>query len=173
KDEAEQQNETADREIDRDLPRRSEAILATPDPDQQECGNEREFVKSVKEKQINRSKCADRPSGNQEKTGVECIFVLIDLAGEPNGGQRYDCREQHHNEAQTVEPSRKTQMPLRRYGKRGDVLKIALSNQECAEQEYRCRESQNGCCQCGFSGREAGNDQNGGDDRAENDEQNH
>jgi len=49
-DQAEQQNETADGQIDCDFPRRCDAIAATPDADQQERRNQCEFVKRVKEK---------------------------------------------------------------------------------------------------------------------------
>ena len=49
-DQAEQQNETADGQVDRDFPGRCDPIPAAPDSDQQKCGDQREFVKRVKEK---------------------------------------------------------------------------------------------------------------------------
>src|SRR5947207_3413136 len=51
---SEEQNETAKREINCDLPRRRDAIAAAPNSDQQERRDERELVKRVKEKQIDR-----------------------------------------------------------------------------------------------------------------------
>ena len=59
-DQAEEQNETAEREIDRDLPGRGEAIARAPDADEQKGRNERELVKGVEEEQIERSERADR-----------------------------------------------------------------------------------------------------------------
>src|SRR4029453_12232246 len=47
---AEQQNETADGQINCDFPSRCDAIPAAPDSDQQKCGDQRKFVKRVKEK---------------------------------------------------------------------------------------------------------------------------
>ena len=49
-DQTEQQNEAADRQINRDFPRRCDPISAAPNSDQQKCRDEREFVKRVKEK---------------------------------------------------------------------------------------------------------------------------
>ena len=49
-DQAEQQNETADGQIDCNFPGRCDPIPAAPDSDQQKCGDQREFVKRVKEK---------------------------------------------------------------------------------------------------------------------------
>ncbi len=49
-DQAQEENEAAGREIDRDLPRRGEAIPASPNSDEEKCRDEREFVKGVEEK---------------------------------------------------------------------------------------------------------------------------
>jgi hypothetical protein len=49
-DQAQQQNKTANSQIDGDFPRRRDAISAAPDSDQQESGNECELMKRVKEK---------------------------------------------------------------------------------------------------------------------------
>jgi len=42
---------------------------------------------------------ADRAAGDEQKAGVKRVFVLVDLAGEPNGRQRDDCGEQDHDQA--------------------------------------------------------------------------
>src|SRR6266487_3677597 len=86
-DQTNEQNETTECKIDRDLPSRRGPVSAPPDPDQQKRRDEREFVKRIKEKYVERSKRADRAAGNEKKTGVERVFVLVDLAGEPNGRQ--------------------------------------------------------------------------------------
>src|SRR5438067_1649785 len=52
KDESDQQNETAEREVDGDFPCRTNTISSSPNSDKQECRNERELMKSVKEKQV-------------------------------------------------------------------------------------------------------------------------
>src|SRR4029077_8545702 len=49
-DQAEQQNETADCQIDCNFPGGCDPIAAAPDSDQQKCGYQREFVKRIKEK---------------------------------------------------------------------------------------------------------------------------
>src|SRR5207247_2390257 len=50
KNESDQQNETAEREINRDLPRGADAIAGSPNSDQQKCRDQRELMKRVKEK---------------------------------------------------------------------------------------------------------------------------
>src|SRR5262249_27619216 len=65
-DQSDQQNETAEREIDRDLPGRAHAISRSPNPNQKKCRDQRELVKRVKEKQIGRSEGADRAGGNEK-----------------------------------------------------------------------------------------------------------
>src|SRR6266852_761172 len=47
---AEQQNEAANCQVDRNLPRCRDTISAPPDPDQQKCGDQRELMKRIKEK---------------------------------------------------------------------------------------------------------------------------
>ena len=49
-DQTDEQNETSEREIDRDLPRSRAPVPAAPDSDQQKSRDEREFVERVKEK---------------------------------------------------------------------------------------------------------------------------
>src|ERR1044072_1997141 len=51
-DEPDQQNETAECEVDRDFPCRTNAMVGSPNPKEQKRRNQCEFVKSVKEKQV-------------------------------------------------------------------------------------------------------------------------
>ena len=75
-DQAEQQNETAGREIDRDLPRGGEAIAAPPDSDEEKSRDERQLVEGVEEKQIERSERAQRARRDEEQAGVERVLML-------------------------------------------------------------------------------------------------
>src|SRR5207249_11644141 len=49
---SDQQNETAEGEINCDFPRCDAAIARSPDSDEQKCRDQSEFVEGVKEKQI-------------------------------------------------------------------------------------------------------------------------
>ena len=49
-DQTDEQNETSEREIDRDLPRGRAPVPAALDSDQQESWDKREFVERIKEK---------------------------------------------------------------------------------------------------------------------------
>src|SRR5579884_2577617 len=64
-DQTQQQNETPDCQIDRDLPCGPDTISASPNPDQQKRRNQRQFMERVEEKQIDGGKRADRPSANE------------------------------------------------------------------------------------------------------------
>ena len=59
------------REIDRDLPGGGEAVARTPDADEQKGRDQRQLVERVEEKEIERSKSADRAAGEEEETGVK------------------------------------------------------------------------------------------------------
>ena len=66
-DQTEQENEAAERQINRDFPRRGDAISAAPNSDEQKCRNQREFVKGVKEEEIDRRESAERAAGNRRR----------------------------------------------------------------------------------------------------------
>src|SRR3984893_3068760 len=93
-DQTDEQNETSEREIDRDLPRGRAPVPAAPNSDQQKGWDKREFVEPIKEKEIERRKRAARADGDEQKGGLKRVFVIVELAGEPNGRQRDDCGEQ-------------------------------------------------------------------------------
>src|SRR5207244_2978835 len=69
-DQSEQQNETPEREINRDFPRSRGAIAASPDADQQKRRDQRQLVKGVEEKQVDRCERADCAAGNEKETRV-------------------------------------------------------------------------------------------------------
>src|SRR5215210_2839617 len=64
-DKADQKNEAAEREIDRDFPRGKLPISKTPNADQKEGGNKRELVEGVEEEKVERSKCSHRTSSDK------------------------------------------------------------------------------------------------------------
>ena len=59
-DQAEQQNEASGRQIDRDFPGGGLPVAASPDSDEQKSRDQRELVKGVEEKEIERSERAHR-----------------------------------------------------------------------------------------------------------------
>ena len=97
-------------------------------------------MERIKEKQIDRSKCADRATGDKKKTCVERVFVPVDLTGKPNGSQRDDRGQQHHDHAQAVQPRRETQVLFGRQAQRSDVLKIMLRSLKGSEEKQCERE---------------------------------
>src|SRR5438874_1572215 len=120
---ANQQNETSQSEINRDLPRRCGAVSGSPDHNQQKRRNQRELVKRVKEKQVERCESAERTSGNQEKTRVKCALVLVDLTGEPNRSQCHDGGEQNKSETQSIDTECKMDLPVGHNEDRSHKLK--------------------------------------------------
>ncbi len=67
--EAEQENETPDREVDRDFPRRCLPVAGAPDADEQEGRDERQFMKRIEEEEIERGKRAHGAGGDKEEAG--------------------------------------------------------------------------------------------------------
>ena len=139
-DQAEQQNETAEREIDRDFPGGGVPIAAPQIPMSRNVGMKRELVKGVEEKQIERSECADGAAGNEEQAGVESVFVLRDFAGEPDRGERDDRGQQQHDQTQTIDAEGEVDPPIALIGKRADELKTALRRYRNRESSSSCRE---------------------------------
>ncbi len=110
-DQTDKENETAKRQIDGDFPGGGHAIAAPPNSNKQKSGNQREFVKGVKEKQIERRKRAERATRYKQQTGIECVFVIVDFACEPDAGQGHDGSEQDQNETETVKSGREMNSP--------------------------------------------------------------
>ena len=96
-DQAKQQNETANRQIDCDFPGRCDAISTAPDSDQQKRGDQCQFVKCIKEKQIDRRKCADGTARNEQETCIKGVFILVDRPCEPDRRQSDNTGKQHHD----------------------------------------------------------------------------
>ena len=112
-DQSKQQNETAEREIDRDLPGGGDTVAAAPNSDQQKCRDERELVKRVKEKEIERSERADGAGGDKQEAGIKRVLIFVDLAGEPNGRQRDDRGQQNHDQTQAIDAGREIRVATR------------------------------------------------------------
>src|SRR4029077_6592809 len=112
KNQADQQNKTANGEIDRDFPGRAGAVAGSPNSDEQKRRNQRQLVEGVKEKQIDRTESADRAGRNKEETGVKRIFVVVDLPGEPDRGDGHDGGEQKHEQAQAVHAEGEMDSPI-------------------------------------------------------------
>ena len=137
-DQTKQKNETSGRQIDRNFPCRGLPVAGPPDPDEQERGNQREFVKGVEEKEIERSECARGAASNEKEAGIEGVFALRDFAGEGNGRERYDRGEEHHHQAQAIDAETKVDPPLAADGIGGGELKTGLARLE-GEIRERCR----------------------------------
>src|ERR1700730_13824097 len=167
-----QENETPDREIDRDLPGRGVAIAASPNADEQKRRDERKLVKCVKEKEIERRKRADRATGDEKQARVKGVFVIVDLAGKPNRRQRHDRGQQNHDQIQTVQSDGETETPLGRNWKRPDKLKIARSLEQEKREKRQSKDCDRGagCC---FARWRPYHDRNSGDDWNENEKQEH
>ncbi len=136
-DQAKQKNETPGREIDRDFPGGGLPIAAAPDSDEEKSRDERQLVEGVEEKEIERSECAHGAAGNEEKAGVKRIFVLGDFAREPDGRERHDRGQQHHHQAQAIEPEGEIDPPIAADRAGGDELKSALAGFECEISQQR------------------------------------
>ena len=132
-DQAEQENETSGREIDRDFPGRGLPVAGPPDSDEQKSRDQRELVKGVEEKQIERSECSHGAAGNEEKAGVEGVLVLRDFTGEPDRGQGHDRGQQHHDQAQAIEADGEVEVPVGRNRERTDILENSRSTHRTKE----------------------------------------
>ena len=110
-DQTDQQHETAYRQIDRDLPSGGHPVFPVPpDTDQQKGRDQGQLMKGVKEKEIERDERSDGTSRDKEQAGVERVFTLLNLGSNPNRGQRDQRGEQHHHQAQSVQPDQELQI---------------------------------------------------------------
>ncbi len=173
-DQPKQENETAEREINRDLPGRGAAISTAPDSDKQERRDESQFVEGVEEKQIKRSEGTDRAAGDEKQTGIERFFMFLDLTRKPNCRDRDDRRQQHHDQAQAIETKGKREVPFRQNRPRADILESLVARWvESNKCQNRQRERKQGSKQRGFPGGKTERDQKRRDERRKNDEIKH
>src|SRR2546423_6002150 len=144
-DQAEQQNETAGCEIDRDLPGGDYAIAAAPDSDEQERRDERELVKGVEEKQIERRERAHRSGGDEKQARVKCVSMLRDFARKPDSRESNERGEEQHNQAQAVDTEREIDVPVVANRKRRDhfvsAVRIAFEPEEEQQGRAECNSS--------------------------------
>src|SRR5207302_4119000 len=70
-DQTKQKDETSGRQIDRNFPCRGLPVAGPPDSDEQESGNQRELVKGVEEKEIERSECPHGAASNKKEASIE------------------------------------------------------------------------------------------------------
>ncbi len=101
-DQAEEQNETAEPEIDRHFPGRGETVARSPDADQKKSRDQGELMKGVKEKKIERSEGADRATREKKETGVEQAFGFFDRRRKPDGAEEDKRGEEKHEQAEPV-----------------------------------------------------------------------
>src|SRR5207248_1592480 len=101
-DQADQQDNTSQRKIDRHLPGSGAPIARPPNSNEQESGNQCQLVKGVEEKQVERSESADGASGNEKQTGVERVLVMLDFISKPDRGEEDDRAEQDHEKTKSV-----------------------------------------------------------------------
>src|SRR5204863_6283488 len=97
-DQAKQKDRTPRREIDGNFPGCSLPVTGSPDSDEQESRNQCELVKGVKEKEIERSERSHRAACDEEKAGIESVFALRDLGGEPDGRKGHNRGQQYHHQ---------------------------------------------------------------------------
>ena len=146
---ADEQDEAAEPEIDRNFPRRRVPLAAAPNTDEQEGRDEREFVEGVEEEEIDRGKRARGSGGDEEQARVVERLTLFDLRRDPDRGERDDAGEQQHEHAEAVHADEVVQVPFRRDGRGGEKLKASLrfvvgQEREKREQELRGRRPERG-----------------------------
>ena len=79
RDEADQRDERADAEVERDLERGVVLLLtASPHADHDERRHEREFVEEVEEEQVERRERAEDAAGHHEQQDVKLLLLLLD-----------------------------------------------------------------------------------------------
>src|SRR5207253_1601711 len=71
KNQAEEENETARGQVDRDLRSRGITIPASPDSDQEKSRNEGDLVKGIEEEKIERGERSHGPARDEQKAGVK------------------------------------------------------------------------------------------------------
>ena len=146
---SEQQNKTAERKVDRDFPRGRLSIAASPNSNEQECGNERELVKCIKEKQVDRCEGANCACGNEKQTGIECVFVFRNFGGEPDRTERNDRGKKQHQETEPIGAKREPPSPRLTNAPRANELKtarVAIEIQEKKKRADQFNRARNNCC---------------------------
>lgn len=101
--EACEQNKAAEAEVDCDFPCGFLGIAASSHPDHEECRNERQFVKSVEEKEIRADKGTGCTRRHQENRSVVQGVISSLSRAEPDRREGHDDREQHHDEAHAID----------------------------------------------------------------------
>src|SRR5262249_16891903 len=144
-DQPNQQNETANRKINRNFPGRPDAVAGSPNSDEEKRRDQRELVKRVKEKEINRGEGADCAGGNQKEKGVKRVLVVINLIGEPNRRGGNERGEQEHEQAQAIHAERKMNSPISRDNERADELESGGRSIKLDEESERDDQIQNRC----------------------------
>src|ERR1700736_1117094 len=89
-DQPDQENETAQAEIDCNFPCCGSAISAAPNSNQKKGRDQSELVKGIKKEQIERSERANCSAGNQKKADVKRAFVSLDCSSKPNRRDSHD-----------------------------------------------------------------------------------
>src|SRR5450432_1907204 len=101
-DQSEQQHEAAETEIDRHFPSRGEPVARSPDADQKKSRDQRELMKSVEKKQIERSEGADRAAREKEETSVEQGLGFFDRRRKPDSAEQDERGEKKHDETEPI-----------------------------------------------------------------------
>ena len=103
RDEADERDERADAQIQRDLERRVVLLFAAaPDADHDERRHQREFVQEIKEEQIQRRKRAEDAAGHHEQQDVKFLFARLDFPRAERGGERDNRAHQNQADVQAV-----------------------------------------------------------------------
>ena len=84
------------------LSRRRRTDCRSPDADEEKSGNQRELMKGVEEKKIERSESADRAAREKEKTGVKEPLGFLDRRGEPDGAEQDQSGKEKHDQRQAI-----------------------------------------------------------------------
>ena len=168
-DQSKQQNETAEREINRHFPRGSETVARSPNTNEQKRRDERELVKCVEEKQIERRERAHRSGRDEKQARVKCVSMLRDLAGEPDGGESNERGEEQHHQAQSIDAESEIDVPVITHGKRRHhfVSAVRVAFEPEAQQQSRA-ECDSGRPQRGAPRRRAEENRQGGRYRKQN-----
>ncbi len=103
RDEADQRDERADAQIQRNLERRVVLLFAaTPDANHDESRHQREFVQEIKEEQIQRCERTKDAAGHHEQQDVKFLFARLDFPRAKRGGEGNYRAHQNQADVQAV-----------------------------------------------------------------------
>ena len=159
-DQPEEQDETADCEVNGDFPRRRLAFAGTPDADEQEGRDERELMEGVEKEEVERSERAVSAGRDEKKARIKLLLHFLNRRRDPDRGERDERGQQQKDQTQSIRSDEELQVPVRQNREARLKLKAALLTLVCEKRSEGDREAGHRADQCG--GPRAGAEQNCG-----------